>query len=81
MQAWQEEVERAGQSQRDAETKISSLEVINNITKYSIFYSTYLFFIQVVPKNTSSISNMFFVVVIRFIVVEVLYCMELLSIL
>jgi hypothetical protein len=53
----------------------------SNITKYSIFYSTYLFFIQVVPKNTSSISNMFFVVVIRFIVVEVLYCMELLSIL
>jgi hypothetical protein len=59
MQAWQEEVKRARQSQRDAETKISSLEVINNIPKDSIFYSTYLFFIQVVPKNTSSISNMF----------------------
>jgi hypothetical protein len=28
MQAWQEEVERARQSQREAEAKISSLEVV-----------------------------------------------------
>jgi hypothetical protein len=36
MQAWQEEVERARQSQREAENKISSLEVCVIISKYVV---------------------------------------------
>lgn len=36
MQAWQEEVERARQSQREAENKISSLEVPVTIFKYAV---------------------------------------------
>lgn len=46
MQAWQEEVERARQSQREAEAKISSLEVtlISSLNqRFSIFFKIVLY--------------------------------------
>lgn len=43
MQAWQEEVERARQGQREAENKLSSLEVIYLFFKY--------FFVKCIGDN------------------------------
>lgn len=41
MQAWQEEVERARQGQRDAESKLSSLEASINVFSFLIQLSLY----------------------------------------